>query len=362
MKKLLAKTWRKLLNFVFKHRLGKHKWSARLIFFLLSITGRFEMYVNTQKTGENHHYVPRFLLNRFRISESGIDKGQIWQFSYSKRTVVKEGISQVTSLKDFYIFKDKEGNQSDFIEKRLFSEVLEHFGSFVIKNLNTRDSEPDLTFLEESTLASFVAHQLTRVPAFYIAIEKFLLYSLEQKKFDIPSLGSFEQMQKHIVQNEVGISIDDLLQFRPKASIKGIDNHIGSLSRQIAEHIAEGIFRGNLHIINVPETMDDQFVISDNPVVLLDFQRMEILRYPAWWDLNKKDMWILMPISPSRCIFYTKSIRKESVIESNNQDLVRLINFGQYLNATDEVLSKKEKILSSHLKMYTKELKELRRG
>lgn len=360
MKKLIAKIGRKILNTAFKHRLGRSRWSAKCIYFVLSLTGRFETYTNTEKIGDEHHYVPQFLLRRFRIAEQGADKGQVWRFTFSNPKIEKAGISKVACLSDFYIFKDIHGQKSDFVEKKIFSEMLEHFGNLVIKRLNTNSGEPDLTFLEESILAVFVAHQLTRVPAFYQAIEKFVLYSLENKKFDIPSLGSFESMQKNIVQNGVELTFDELLKYKPKSSVSGIDNHIGSLSRQVAEYIAEGIFRGNLHIIDVPPQMDDQFVISDNPVVLLDFQRMEILRYPAWWELAKQDMWILMPISPTRCIFYTKSKRGGSVVENENEDLVRLVNFGQYLNATDEVVSNSDKLLFQHLKMFAKELDKMR--
>ena len=72
-----------------------------------------------------------------------------------------------------------------------------------------------------------------------------------------------------------------------------------SLANQIATHIAKKIFRRNFHIIDVPVTTDDRFVISGNPVVLLDFQRSEILQYPGWWDIDKDDLGIMMPILPT---------------------------------------------------------------
>ena len=360
MKKLIAKAGRKILNFAFRNRLGRSRTSARLIFLILSVTGRFETYTNTEKTGDDHHYVPQLLLRRFRVAEQGADKGQVWRFSYDNQNVEKVGITQVACKADFYTFQDIHGKASDFTEKKIFSEMLEHYGSFIIKRLNKTVGEPDLTYLEESTLAVFIAHQLTRVPAFYSAIEKFILYSLEHKKFDISSLGDFESMQKNIVDNGVGVTIDDLLQYEPNVGISGIDNHIGSLSRQIASAIAEGIYRGNLHIIDVPKNMKDQFVISDNPVILLDFHRMELLQYPAWWELNKEDMWILMPISPNRYIFYTKSKRRGGVVENENEDLVTFMNFGQYLTATDEILSTDKETLYRHLKTYAKELDRMR--
>ena len=120
--------------------------------------------------------------------------------------------------------------------------------------------------------------------------------------------------------------------------------------------MAESIYRGNLHILDIPQSSKDQFVISDKPIVLLDFDRSEILKYPAWWTINKESIWIFFPISPTRCIFYCKSKRKDSVVEKENNDLPQLVNFGQYLNASDSVFSKDESLLKAYLKLYAKEL------
>ena len=157
-----------------------------------------------------------------------------------------------------------------------------------------------------------------------------------------------------------GVTIDDLLKHKSNLKIAGANNHIGSLANQIATEISEKIFRGNLHIIDVPATMDDRFVIGDNPVVLLDFQRSEMLQYPAWWDINKNDLWIMMPISPTRAIFFCKSKRKGGIIENENTSLVQMVNFGQYLNATKSVFSNDQKYLNAHLRMFARELVNLK--
>lgn len=361
MNAFLAKVGRKITILAFKYRLGKRHWSARTLFFIMGLFENYGEYVNTNETDKEHHYVPQLILRRFRIADSGTDKGQTWEFSFENQKIEKTSISNVACAKDFYLFKDKSGKQSDFTEKKVFAENLEYFGNQVIKHLNTVIGEPKLTFLEESTLAVFVAFQLTRVPAFYSAIEKYLIFCYENKRLIIDDLGTHESMHQKIVLNGLGATIDDLLGHESNLKIAGANNHIGSLANQIATHITEKIFRRNFHIIDVPANMDDRFVISDNPVVLLDFQRSEILQYPAWWDIDKDDLWIMMPISPTRGIFFCKSKRKGGIIENENTSLVQMVNFGQYLNATKSVFSNDQKYLNAHLRMFAKELLSLKR-
>ncbi len=361
MNKLLAKLRRKISMLAFKYRLGKQDWSAKILFYIMGLFDNFGEYSNTKEIGKAHHYVPQFILRRFRIAETGSDKGQTWEFSFNEPDIKKNGIATVASLEDFYLFKDKSGSKSDFVEKKLYSENLEYFSNLVIKRLNTTNGEPDLTFLEESTLSVFVANQLTRVPAFYRAIEKYIVYAHENKKLEITDLGTHKSMFEKIVLNGIGISLDDILKHESNLRISGANNHIGSLSRNIAHHISKIIYRRNLSIIDVPTSMNDRFVISDNPVVLLDFKRMEILQYPEWWNIDNDNLWIFMPISPTRCILLTKSKRKDSAVEKENTDLVQLVNFGQYLNATKSVFSNDHSYLSAHLKMYAKELLKIKR-
>lgn len=360
MKKYLAKIGRRILTFVFKHRLGRHRWSAKFLFWFISQFDRFETYVNTEDVGNNDHYVPKFLLRNFRIAESGTDKGKVWEFSFKENAIKRNDINSVASQIDFNTFKDKDGKKSDYVEKRVFSQTLERFGSMVIDRLNKNNTEPDLTFLEESTLTVFIGHQITRVPFFYSAIERMIVYMTQNNLLKISDLGDLNIIQSKIVLNNQNVSIDDLLKFNKNLKLSGANNHIGLIAGQVATEISEKIYRGNLHVINVPIGSNERFVISDNPIVLLDFERHEILRYPAWWEINKKEMWIFFPISPTRCILYTKSKRKGSVVENENTDLISLVNFGQYLNCTESVFSNQENILKDHVKIYANELLNLK--
>lgn len=113
-----------------------------------------------------------------------------------------------------------------------------------------------------------------------------------------------------------------------------------------------------MHVLEVPVNSTDEFVISDNPVVFLDFERQTILRFVPWWEIGNKEFWIFMPISPKKAIFYAKSKKKDGPIERNNNDLVQLVNFGQYLSCSENVFSRRKEILENHLKIYTNELKQ----
>ena len=132
------KAGNKFRNFVFRKRLGRKEWSAKLIFSIMSFFGYFEsrVYLNTGETGIFDHYVPRLLLKRWRVAETGTDKGNIFCWSKSKNSIEKVAINGIAGETDWDIGKTK-GLPSDFVRKKLFAEVLESKASDIIKCLTT---------------------------------------------------------------------------------------------------------------------------------------------------------------------------------------------------------------------------------
>ena len=348
----------KFRNFVFRKRLGRKKWSARLIFFIMSFFGYFEskVYLNTGEVGIFDHYVPRLLLRRWRIAETGTDKGNIFQWSKSKNSIDKVAINNIAGEMDWDISKSK-GLPSDFVRKKLFSELLESKASDVIKLINT-SSSLDLTFLEESTLAIFIGHQITRVPLFHKYLLRFFSIGYSQKLIDYSDFGNKEVLVQKVAHNEIGISYEQLQNNSAHTRVEGGKPQRLLLSLIIASDIGEKIYRGNLHILEVSANSTDEFVVSDNPVIFLDFERQTILNFVPWWEIGSKDFWIFMPISPRKAIFYCKSKRKDGPIEKENNDLVQLMNFGQYLSCSDNVFSGNRDILEKHVKLYKNELQQ----
>ncbi|MDA3840567.1 MAG: DUF4238 domain-containing protein [Patescibacteria group bacterium] len=357
------KTGNKFRNLVFRKRLGRKRWSAKLIIFIMSFFDFFQtrVYLNTGEVNKFDHYVPRLLLNRWRIAESGTDKGQLYCWSKNKAMIEKTPIKSVAGEIDWEV-ASANGEPSDFVRKKLFAELLEDKASSVIKIINTTDNL-DLTYLEESTLAVFIGHQITRVPLFHEYLLRFFSIGYSKGLITYNDLGNKEVLTKKVANNEIGITYDQLLKNNIHTRVSGGKPQKLLLSLVIASDVGEKINRGNLHILEIPQNSNDEFVISDNPVIFLDFERQSILHFVPWWEIGKKDFWIFMPISPRKAIFYCcKSKKKDGPIENNNNDLVQLLNFGQYLCCTDNVFSRNINILESHLKLYSKELHNLNKN
>lgn len=325
----------------------------------MSVLDLFEVYINTGETNIFDHYVPRLLLNRWRVAEQGPDKGQIFRWFRSTKVISKEPITGVAGQQDWDLSKAK-GKPSDFIRKKLFSELLEDKASFVIKLINT-SSEPNLTFLEESTLCAFIAHQITRVPSFRLSLNHFFSLGLGDGSIKHSDFGNKQILINKVAKNSIGMTYKKFLNDMSPVVVEGVKSQVMLLSLMIAGDLAERIYRrGNLHILEIPQNSVDQFVISDNPIVLLDFERQDLLRFVPWWEIGQKDIWLFMPISPKKGIFYTKGSRKDGPVENENESLVQLFNFGQYLCCSDEVFSQSQDILNKHSQMFSEELKQNR--
>lgn len=350
--KIGAQLGRKFRNYIFRNRLGGSVLSARIIFFLMGLFDRFEVYSNTKEVGRFDHYVPQFLLKNFKIGITG----EIYYCEVESGFIDKDGISNVAGEIDYDVGKSK-GEPSDFVNKKIFGELLEQKTSWIIKRLN-ENTVPDLTYLEESTLVVFIAHQITRVPAFRELLLHFFSVGFSESLIKFDDFGNKNALRDEVVLNKIGISYAQLMGTIPKIGIGGGKPQLILVSLQIATEIAEKIYKkGNLHILEVPVGSSDEFVISDNPVVFLDFKRMKILEIVPWWEIGTKDFWIFIPISPKKGIFYTHQKKKDGPVENNNNDLVQLFNFGQYLNSSKKVFAQNKKTLESHIKLFESELR-----
>jgi len=327
---------------------------------MMSFFDKFEIYSNTGKVGNFDHYVPKLLLRNFKISKSGSDCNSVYCWIKRSNYITKKSIDKICGEVD-YDTSNAKGVPSDYISRRLFAELLEQKASHVLKIINTNDGL-DLTFLEESTLAVFMAHQITRVPAFRQLLLDFFSLGYSKGLIDYEDFGDKETLRQKVAKNEVKITYDQIAEGNFSKRIDGGKPQLIMMSLIIASDMAKKIYKGNLHILEIPQGSKEEFVISDNPVIILDFERKEILRFCPWWDIEKKNIWIFMPISPRKAVFYCKSKKKDGPIEKENEDLVRLFNFGQYFCSYGGVFSKNKNIIRSHLNKYMPELNRLTRS
>ena len=348
---------KRFISYCVRNRLGRTNFGVRVIYFITNILGRFETYKNTQEFNKRGHYVPKLLLRRFRLAEKGSLKGKINQYSFLTNKITEENINEVAQIEDFYIFRQKGGGGSDYVEKVIYADFIETFGSQVIKHINLSDDDPDLTIFEQNVLATFVSHQITRTPAFYLQIRNYILFLYEKDLIKIDDLGSHESMRKIIAENLHKVTYEDMVSFVPKHSVRGDMNHVGHISRIISEYIMEDIFRHNFHFLYIPEDSGEEFVISDNPVVFLDFDRYEMKRYFDWWTKKSDSVWIFLPLSPKKCLYLTTQKRKDGPVEKEEvSELVSLVNFGQYLTSLCYVYGKNESKMQEQVKLYMGEL------
>ena len=346
---------REFQNFVFRKRLGRKRWSVKLIIRIMKIFSLFEAYSNTGEVGRFDHYVPQFLLNKWRIAESGTDKGKIFYWSKTTNLIEKASIKSEIGGEINWDVTQMKGVQSDFIGKKIFAESLELRTPKIIRLINDNPSL-DLTFLEESTLAVFIANQITRVPAFRKSLLRFFSVACSKNLMNHDDFGNKESLIEKVVLNQVGITYDQFLHDTTSVTIEGKKPQLILVSLMIAFDIAEKIYRGNLHILEIPTGSTDEFVLSDNPVVFVDFDRKEILHFVPWWEVGKKDFLIFMPISTKKAVFFCKSKRKDGPIENDNEDFVQMLNFGQYLCCSDNVFAQRKEIIEQHISFYKDEL------
>jgi len=332
----------KIISHLLKNRINNRKllrfywW----IYKILNIGYPYRQYYQKQR----QHFIPQFLLKNFKIGSDNL----IYEYERGSQSPKKKSISREVALEeDYYTARDKQKEKSNFIEKEIFAELLENFVPRIINHLK-QSQNVDLTDFEESVLASFVAHQYTRTPAFREQVKNFILYLILIKNYKKEDLGNIEFIKNIIVRNELNISLGELINFRKvnrataQYAIYGAENHLILCSLLIGNYIAEDIFRKNLHIL---ETRDpDHFFLSDNPVLIINIKNNE-MDWPTGWDLKNDSIMIFLPISPRRCIFFCNRIRKGGRIERENDDFVKLVNLGLMFYA--------QRFLYSHIKTDT---------
>lgn len=339
---------KKFMNYVFRNRLGKTIPTTRLIIFIMKILDRNQVYINTGDVDNFDHYVPQLLLNRWRISETGKNKGKIFSWSKTKKVIESKSIRKVAGEINWDT-GSAGGKPSDYISKKLYAELLEQKTSYIIKYANL-NKVPKLTFLEESTLSVFVAHQIVRVPHFRNTLNKFFSLGYSKGLISKEDFGNKNTLVNKVAKNKINVTCDQLSKDNPSMVLSGVKQQISLVSLVIASDMAEKIYQTrHLEFLEIPQEDDNEFVISDNPVVFLDMGRNMVLDCIPWWEVGMGKFIIFMPISPKKALVYTP-VKDE--VNFPTQSFIELLNFGQYTNCTHAVFGKNELIIQKHLKYY----------
>jgi hypothetical protein len=314
----------------------------------MNILDNNQIYINTGDVDNFDHYIPQLLLNRWRISETGENKSKIFSWSKTKKSIEIKSIKKVAGEINWDT-GSVEGKPSDYISKKLYAELLEQKTSYIIKYANL-NKFPKLTFLEESTLSVFVAHQIIRVPHFRNTLDKFFSLGYSKGLISKEDFGNKNTLLNKAAKNTINITYDQLNTESPSVCLSGVKQQISLVSLVIASNIAEKIYQTrHLKFLEIPQEDDNEFVISDNPVVFLDMGRNKVLSYIPWWEVGTGKFIIFMPISPKKALVYSP-IKNEDNFPT--QSFIELLNFGQYENCSENVFANSETIINHHIKYY----------
>lgn len=290
------------------------------------------LYVIIEKFGKDttkyqkrkHHFVPRFLLKRFKIDNTGL----IYQYKRGEKKIRKCSIKkQVACEEDYYSYKIKGRNSlSIFIETEIFADLIEDYVPAMLDRLDKGDTI-DLVGVERSIFAHFIVYQYTRTPAFRAQIENFLLYLILIKGIDKKNFENERFRKEVLVQNSLEITKEELWEFslfnktNNRFRLSGANNFLIFIPIDIGNYISKDIFYKNIHILEIED--DKHFVLSDNPVTVTDLSNPSVL-WPMGWDLKGDDIMIFIPISKKRCIFLCNQKKKDGPIDKNS-DMIKLV-------------------------------------
>jgi hypothetical protein len=298
----------KILNFFIERRINNP--GVLRLFFRVYVLLTKGFYVRGHKDA-NHHFIPQFLLRKFRITNTG----NIFMYTREKTPTPVSIKKEAAAIPNLYSFRDKKTKElSDFMENHIFARILEKHGSRIINRILKAD-KIELTHPAESLLASFIAFQYTRTPRFFFQLESVLTYLVKEKNVTLEEMVRPDFAKNVFIDNGYQLRPPEIAQFlqKTKLRITGVKDIMLRISAQIANDISMNIFSGELNLLCA--TGSEFFFLSDNPAEIFNFNKNRSIG-PFFWEFNS-NLLIYLPISPTRCIYYTHLINPVYPVISN---------------------------------------------
>jgi hypothetical protein len=264
---------------------------------------------------ERNHYIPVFILNNFRVKR---DSGEIYQYEKNGSLPFK-GISiskEAANYKNYYATtKLDDGRMSNYLEKSLFANLAEKFGSLVFDNL-LKKSVSTFTALEENIMATHAAFQYVRTPAFFEQVKVYMLYLIDIKKVPRETFSNngkeelrniFESNSLKIEDNDVRDYYEQLIKERVNITKRLSDRleNSQSIAKFIFIVIGASIIK---FLFDKKKTLIDAedpffFVLPDAGCVVVDVAESDC-RWPFGWNFIKDTKILLLPLSPGKCLVF----------------------------------------------------------
>lgn len=276
-----------------------------LVLYRLYVLLVWNAYVVEHKEA-NHHYIPRFLLKRFVIPGTGL----IYQYSLDKTIKAVSIEKDAAHIPNLYSFKDKAAkSKSDFVENQLFALGLEKYASRIINKI-LKEDRLELTNIENSIVASFMAFQYVRTPHFLFLIRSILQYLHLQKGVPIEAMTKLRLWQEVFFSNVYKLSPRDIMSFslKNRLAMRGADDLVLFIALWIGNEISIRMSQYDLRMLEARNPA--YFYLSDSPMGIYNVHRRRPIG-PFLWELSENPLYY-MPISPSRCLYFIHPLNSAS--------------------------------------------------
>ena len=281
---------------------------------------------------ERHHYVPKFYLKNFTFDK---DRKFLYVYEY-KGEVKRVSITDVAVKKGFYTFVDESTKcKIDKLEE-FFADIENKTAPVLNKiisseNLNISDSDREI-------LSLFISTLYIRTPRFF-SIQKDIAREMIKTKLNV--LAQDKENFSNSVKMVAGTKIeDDEIEMARKLVLEEeIDKnfhisindeaakpHFFKIDLETAWDLAKiflNIKKWHLLINNT----DLPFITSDNPVVI---QKPNFI-YDDRINRGLGFATIILPISPKLCLLLRNKPFKKEIIDIDNVDHIKKINYSVML-------------------------------
>ena len=252
-----------------------------------------------RNVGSRHHYVPRFLLNRFAIMRHG--HHFICEYHLADGKINSLSTADVAVVKDYNTLKTQSKEEAGLIE--LFFSLFEEQAAPIVNAL-VAGGEPSL--MEMGVLANFVAAQQVRTPrgrgyARFMMEEARRMYMINQVS------SGHEQARDHL-RETMGQEPSDEEVAQWQADTVAILEHdvrvVANRDHEVVgqtialEKLAEAVFTKEVVVLHTPPAKAFRFVLSDEPLARYDPANPNS---NAGW-LSSPTFEATLPIDPTACL------------------------------------------------------------
>lgn len=291
-----------------------------------------------KKLRKKHHYTPKFLLEQFADQSTGM----LWVHDRKTDKVFKNAPANCSLIQGFYHFEMDNGQISESVEEWLGA--IEGLTAPVIRRIN----EGDVALSEDDweRLMMFMSAMKFRNPKHRENIENF--HKRRIALWDAMFIADKSLLESHVRRMEedtgekVDVSVDDLYDFIKKGrytiEVGPVESmrHITELTNDIFWVLDEM----NWSIASIEEE-EDEFIIGDNPVVLVNDHVPP--GTPA--GLKMRHTEVQFPVGPKKCIIGTwENLYGLPRPLISTAASVAGVNRGQKAHAHRQVFSRREPI------------------